>query len=238
MNKSKVVKPEPKTNATITSLTAPEKTGLIKEVDHLTRQVATYKIIDDATRAGATNLLAVVKSKYKEIEAKRVGIVKPIKDSVKLIEAEFNILLKPLETLESTIKAEIRRDYLDREAEANRARIKAEAEEAKKLASKRLQDKLNSDNQIERELAEAKVQQIKEETIAKAPEASRATSTGAGTASVRKIWKYEVIDFSKVPDGFKTIDSGAITGAIREGMREIDGLRIFQDVSIGGGTNF
>ena len=237
MNKPKLKQPETKTSAIIT-LPPPERSAIIKDVETLSARVGAFKITDPETRAGATNLLLLIKNKYKDIEAKKTAIVKPIKDSVKLIEAEFNILLKPLAGLEGTVKAEIARDFLEQEAEQKKARAKAEAEAQKKLEGKRLQEKLNSENAIERELAEQKAEQIRQEVLIKAPDVSRSNTAGAGTASIRKIWKYEVTDFSKLPDGFKTVDSGAIREAIREGLREIAGLRIYEDISVAGGNKF
>jgi len=230
-----------KTNAAVvkkeTALSVPEKNVIIKEVDHLTRQVSAFKITDEKSRVKSTELLTLVKNKFKEVEKKKDSIVKPIKDSVKLIEKEFKLILDPLENLESIIKAEIRRDYIAREEEARKARLKAEAEEQRKLNSKKLQDQLNSDNELQRALAQNKIEQIKQDTIIKAPEAIRAILTGTGTASIRKIKKYEVTDFSKLPDEYKMIDAGKITAAIRSGKLEIPGLRIYEDTIVGANSN-
>lgn len=220
-----------------TALSVPEKKVITKEVDHLTKQVSSFKITDETSRVKATELLNLVKNKFKEVENKKISIVKPIKDSVKLIEKEFKLILDPLENLESIIKSEIRRDYIAREEEARKARLKAEAEEQRKLNSKKLQDQLNSDNELQRALAQNKIEQIKQDTIIKAPEASRTILTGTGTASIKKIKRYEIIDFSKLSDEYKMIDAGKITAAIRSGKLEIPGLRIYEDTIIGANTN-
>lgn len=52
--------------------------------------------------------------------------------------------------------------------------------------------------------------------------------TESGTsASMRKDWKMTgIVDFSKVPDEYKTLDERQVNAAIRAGVREITGLKI------------
>jgi hypothetical protein len=53
--------------------------------------------------------------------------------------------------------------------------------------------------------------------------------TGGGArVATRKTWDYEVVDFAKIPDRFKEITKGEVRAAIREGARDVPGLRIFQ----------
>lgn len=51
---------------------------------------------------------------------------------------------------------------------------------------------------------------------------------GGAKVATRKRWTYEIIDFSRVPDRFKEIAKGEVRDAIREGARDVPGLRIFQ----------
>ena len=52
-----------------------------------------------------------------------------------------------------------------------------------------------------------------------------------GNTQARKIWAFEVIDFSKVPDKYKEIDKTEVMADIRAGERNIDGLKIYQKES-------
>jgi hypothetical protein len=58
-----------------------------------------------------------------------------------------------------------------------------------------------------------------------APVPLRGTS---GSASTRKRWKAEVIDEAAVPRQFLVVDTKAINAAVRDGVREIPGVRIEQ----------
>ena len=43
-----------------------------------------------------------------------------------------------------------------------------------------------------------------------------------------KRWTFEVVDESKIPRKYLTVNTVAINQAVRNGVREIDGLNIFQ----------
>lgn len=56
--------------------------------------------------------------------------------------------------------------------------------------------------------------------------------TGSGSMSVKKVWKYKVVDLSKVPANFMTLDEKAVKAAMDLGTREIPGLEIYEDSDI------
>ena len=51
---------------------------------------------------------------------------------------------------------------------------------------------------------------------------------GGAKASVKKVWTFEVANPEVVPRAFLLLDETKVRQAIREGVRVIDGLRIFQ----------
>ena len=61
------------------------------------------------------------------------------------------------------------------------------------------------------------------------PEAPKRVSTDMGTVGQRMIRKWEVIDFSAVPDEFKLIDAGKITKVVKAGIGSISGVRIYEE---------
>jgi methyl coenzyme M reductase alpha subunit len=65
--------------------------------------------------------------------------------------------------------------------------------------------------------------QIKAPVVLERPEAK------IGNTQTRKVWTYEVTDFSKVPDDFKVINNVAVNQGIRDGLRNVLGLRIYQE---------
>lgn len=220
--------------ALIKGLPENEKAELVKDLAVLDKGIRAFKITDDTTRSNASVLLSSVKQKVKDVTFKKDTIVKPIKNSVKLIEAEFKLILDPLAELETIIKKEIARDYTVQEQIRLETERKARELEAKKLA--KLDEKLNSDNPLEASLAENKAEQIRQDTETKLDAVAVKTNinTSVGSTNIRKIWTYEVIDPKLVPAEYKVIDSALVNGAIRNGARNIAGLRIYEKPIVAG----
>ena len=53
-----------------------------------------------------------------------------------------------------------------------------------------------------------------------------------GTTTIKKIWTFEIIDEKKIPRDFLMIDEVNIREAIRKGVREISGIKIFEKETI------
>jgi hypothetical protein len=62
----------------------------------------------------------------------------------------------------------------------------------------------------------------------------RAVAGAVGVASVQTTWTFEVVDAASVPPTYLTADTVAIGRAVRGGVREIPGVRIFARESIAG----
>lgn len=94
--------------------------------------------------------------------------------------------------------------------------------------------KLEEQRRREREEAEAnKALQIEEAPEAPAPvkEVARVvSSSGRVTAAAVKFWAFRVTDPAKVPARYLMVNEGAIKTAVAGGVREIDGVEIYEDV--------
>lgn len=53
-----------------------------------------------------------------------------------------------------------------------------------------------------------------------------------GGIVAKDVWTFEIIDSSQVPDQYKVVDEVKIRAAIRSGVREIAGIKIYQDKQI------
>lgn len=56
--------------------------------------------------------------------------------------------------------------------------------------------------------------------------------TEGGLMHTKKVWTFEVTDENLIPREFLTIDSAKVRKAIGEGTREINGIRIYEDLQI------
>jgi hypothetical protein len=170
---------------------------------------------DDEKRAAL--VIAQTKEMLKKVEAKRKDFVQPLNEHVKKINAEFKAIMEPMEAALARMSAAVityRQSDAYKETQEYRDAIMAEARIAAEAG----------DIGTLRTLADAKseLDQV----------APKSVKTEAGTVGTMKVWRYEVIDPSAVPDQFYVLDTAAITRAVKGGMRECAGLRIFVEETI------
>jgi hypothetical protein len=175
----------------------------IQEFVHpLVVQAESYKITSVEEVEAASAFMKKLSDTSKRVEAKRLSFTAPLNKSLTEINNSFRSIQVPLKTAQSQIVTKI----LDwRRAES--ARI--EKEEARRV-----------------HIQEAHVEQghqAHEEIVMARPENT------IGNAQVSKVWTFEVMDKAQVPEGYKTINPVLVREAIRTGVREIAGIRIFQE---------
>jgi len=169
----------------------------------------------------ASDFLRNIKDTEKKIEDKRLEFTTPLNQSLNAINATFKNLKAPLAVAKKIVMDKI---LSWRSIEAEKIR-KAEEEARKVEAEKirKIQEALKAEG-------DAKKKQEMIEEIIKTEERPiiEKQKTTIGNTQARKIWTYEVVDFSKVPDKYKEISKTEINASIRAGERNIDGLRIYQ----------
>ena len=185
----------------------PEKDVKIIEEESsiLLKQADSYVIKSAQDVDSASEFLSEVKGLENRIEAKRLEFTKPLNQSLKAINETFKKLSKSLVDARQIVAIRI----LDwRKAENDR--IAKEEERRRKI-------------QDAHERAGHEV---------KAPIILEKLEKRMGDTQARKVWSWKLVDFNKVPDSYKEISPVAINQAIRNGIREIPGLRIFQEESL------
>lgn len=177
------------------------------------REYAETRIVQSVEDiAGATNDLSMVSKLKKAIEEKRKEYVDPINAHLRAVNEAFKRLVAPLDDADSLTRGKImtfKREEAKRAAEVaeiNRLRLEATRREAALY---------------EGEIAEL-TQLIPE--VAPVPARVQADIATLGTS---KVWKWELVDFYKVPDEYKTIDAAKVGKVVRAGVREIPGIRIY-----------
>jgi len=181
-----------------------EALGLVE-----TAQALVIRADDDAHHA--SGLLGFIADAKKKLEKQRVFLVQPLNNHVKDINAAFKDWNIPL--LEADCL--IRRKMLEFHT-LEQKRIEAERAEARVAEAQRI---IDGEEEAEEEMM-----------LPDLP--SKTVRSERGTTSVRKTWVYEVTDEAQVPREYLIIDEGVITLAIRDGVREIPGIRIYQQESL------
>jgi len=164
----------------------------------------------------ATDDLSIIARVKKALEEKRKEYVKPLQEHVKEINETFKSLMGPIEQADTVTREKIL---------AFQSKQKLIREEQEKINKLRL-EAAQREKELKGEVSEPV------ELVEVIPEASKRTRTDMGLASTFKVRKWEVIDFSLVPDDMKMIDTGKVTKLVKAGIGAIAGIRIWEEDSL------
>lgn len=176
------------------------------------------EVSDDSQEQMAIDSLSDIKKFQKQVEEARKSEVDPFNKLVKRVNDIFRPIGEGLSKSEEIIKNKIK-DWRILKEKIRQAEEKKRMEEYQK--------------KVAEEQAKAKKEEREAEIIAPPPTVIPTTTPGiVGSASNRKVWKFEVIDEAKIPKQYFTLDETKIRTAVRSGVREIEGVRIYEDFEI------
>lgn len=170
----------------------------------------------------AVEFLAQVKHRSKIIDEKRKSYTDPLNAVIKKIKADFDTILDPLAQAEQVVKKGIQK-FRDAEAFREKERVRLEAEAKARAEINKIQRGDISAETIE------KAQEASVAVTAANAEAPRTVTTDTGQLRTRKDWKFEIVDASAVPRELCTPDPKLIREAVKNGAREVPGLRIWEE---------
>jgi hypothetical protein len=175
---------------------------LEKQVSPLVKQAGGYTINSVEAVDEASLFLKKVRDTEVSLEAKRQEFTAPLNQSLKAINETFRQLRAPLEQARYLLTNKI---LTWKRAETERLA----KEEARRRAIQEAHEKAGHE--------------VKAPVVLERPE------NKIGNTQTRKVWTFEVVDFSKLPDEYKSINQVAVNQAVRSGVREIKGLKIYQE---------
>lgn len=191
------------------------------------------EIVDQAARAVVetqeeagrmTDLLGFVKAQLRKAEDARKALVKPLNDHVKWINDQFKAATEDLRQAD-----EVGRFKLG-QYERERARLaREEAERRRKAEEERL---LAEAEALAAQGDAEEADKILEAEIPQAPKAAPTRGDFGATTVSRKVWKFRLVDKMKVPEAYLVLNEPEVRHAIRQGVREIPGLEIYEDTEI------
>lgn len=192
-----------------------------RRITLMAKQVEELVINDDESNERAVAMGSTASKANKELEDQRKAIVKPHNDFVKAVNNTGKMYTGKIKTtIIDPLKAKIG-EYLAKKELAER---KAQ-EEARKAAEK-LQAKMDKDaKKAGVEAPSVPVPKVKDKPVGP-------VKTTPGTGYTQKRWTYDVTEIDKIPRHFLRLDEGAVTRAIRAGVREIPGLKIYQKSAV------
>jgi hypothetical protein len=240
----------------------PEKAeAIMLFVDEQAKAVATLSIVDATSMAVATERGQEIRRAIKKLEDMRTEMVSPLNEKVKEVNSKFKFFSEPLNNAKNLLndkmvafqreemrKAQALREEAERKIREEQQRIAEERAEIerkrleteRRLANEQLsakqkeyaQRKLQEDVARAKELAEMEAaQDISLAMIPDEPQQTTRTQSGA-KATFKKRWVWEVINTDEVPREFLCIDEAAVKKAIAMGVRDIPGIRIYQNINV------
>lgn len=180
------------------------------------QKAAALDIIDDATNQTAVEMAGQSAAMFKKIEDKRKEIVKEPNEFIKAVNAFAKQYTERLDDIKRLLGFKITR--YDQEQTRSRLEAQRKANEE----AKRLQDEIDAAAKANNETPAVVVAPVVFET-------PKITRTSAGSASQKTTWTFEVKDFAALPDKFKQVDRVAINAEVKAGIRQIPGVRIYQE---------
>jgi len=174
----------------------------------------------------------------KELESTRKRRVEPLNEEVKQINAIFKAITVHLDDITTKGKG-----YLVAWTQRERARVQREQEEAQRkqreaaaaeAVAMAKAEAAKTSKAREKALAEAEAASVAQVAaqIAEPMAAPKAYRGDFGTSSLRKVWRFEVVDQTQVPREFCIVDEKKIRAAVLGGSREIPGVSIYLDETV------
>lgn len=182
-----------------------------RESNQLVLQADTFTIETEAQLNEASELLRKIKTAYKTVEERRTFVVKPLNDQIRNINGWFKSITEPLVQAEDILK----RKVLTFRQEQERIRL-AEQKRLEEEAAKK-QAEINK-------LAEQKGVEAPVLNVPKLAELDKTVNT----STIKKVWTFEVTDLNLIPREYLVVDETKIRNAVREGVRNIPGVKIFE----------
>jgi hypothetical protein len=186
-------------------------------------------INDDETTGRATDFCKVHKAELTAIDVTRSRIKAPVLSAQRQIDGAGKKLADPLRASVAIIEDRMAA-YLRRKAEAARREAEAEAQRLAAAAHEAMREAETTPEQTADAIAAlAEAQQAEALATASTPELTRTRSLHGALAGLKDNWTFTLEDVSKVPRHLLQVNEAAVKLAIRQGAREIPGLRIWND---------
>lgn len=208
-------------------------------------QIESYRIDERAKLISVTDavsydsavlFLKEVNTKLKDFKAQREKYIKPMKDSINAIDDKLKEPIKLLEDTDTTLREKLN-SYLNEVRKREEERLVLERKKAEDEAIKEIDNLEGIKSQAGEydEVTQKAIQRTIENKQNKAIEATafvEKINLSTNSASVSMVWDFEVTDKSKLPLEYLKVDEVAIRNAIRNGQRDISGVKIYQKPQI------
>lgn len=183
------------------------------------RMAGNVVIKDSESNALAVTIAGHIKKTARKIEDACKSYVGPFNAHVKDVNALAGEIRLPLERAEKDLKKKLNAFAAQQELERRKS------EETARKRAQEEQERLNR----EAEAAGVEAPVVPEVVE---PEEPTSVRTAGGTAYMQSRWTFGLEDLGKVPAEYLMLDERRVRAAIKAGVREIPGLKIFEQKSM------
>ena len=185
------------------------------QIEGWTGKAKDLEIKDDTTNETATEMLAQVAGIIKDLDKHRKAVIAEPDRYVRDVNAFVRRFKVKLDGIVKDLKGKVGTYAYNLEL------VRREEERLMQEAADKKQKELD---------AQAKKADVEPVEMPKmvAPVKQDPVRTDSGTASTRMEWTYEITDFDKIPRQYLIINPPSVKLAIKSGIREVPGLRIFE----------
>lgn len=187
----------------------------------LVKRAQGIEIVDDETDVDAAEFLAQVKTARKRVDELRHWFTDPLETQKKNIIARFKTTDAPLEQAQKIVGG---KHLVYQRAQQEAAR--KEQERLRKLAEGK---QARQAARAEEKGLEAPPVVIPMPTVQAPP---KTIHTASGSVTTRTVWRHQVVDMAALPDEYKIADEVKLGKVVRAGVREIPGVRIYEEMVV------
>ncbi len=201
-----------------------------KYIPAIIKQSSEIIVDNEKSQIRAGELTGKITNMAKIVKAKKDEFCKPINKLLKVWRDSASVLSDPLEEARGVLDKKV--IAYDDACEAQRKKDeekKAKEEKAKQDAIDKQKKKLEAaPTEKKADKIEDKIEEIESKPVTQVTEVKKTIRSEAGTLSVKKEWTHTTEDPSAVPREYLKVDEVAIGKAVKAGVREIAGVKIFE----------
>lgn len=198
------------------------------QISEIETAALSIKVLDDIQKNQALLSAKQLKHFEKLVEERRKKYVGPHNEEVKHLNAAAKTVMAPIERAESHLKDQLIawENLLEKQRKAELERLlEIERKESEKLQAKEEANPFGTAD-IHNQVA------AERETLEKDLDFCHRENQANKVRGTSKYWDFQIIDQTKVPREFLTVNETLVRGAIKDGAREIPGVRIFEQTRI------
>ena len=195
------------------------------------QSVTAAGIADDFVAGLAADFCKALKDAASALDEVRTRIKKPVLHAQRLIDGEARKLTDPVTAAVREVEARVTA-YLKAKEEMARTAARAEAERLQAEADRLAAEALRADGMVTAESAIAAIelgQQADALANASSLDLTRTRGLGGALTALKDNWVYEVVDITRVPTALLQVNDAAVRALVKQGARDIPGLRIWND---------